>query len=147
MKNQSKNNLPWTFTFINASGEGLYYSYVLNSKQIFYWIPSCLLRSVLISGFLHENTKKMSFFYTTICFDKYHKSCFSNILTCPIWLKLANMIRKYWVKAVDVSHSGIHEVSRKKPRVQWLHSTMHSGFWPYIMIYSSPFNQNLTKRS
>lgn len=67
---------------------------ILNSKQIFHWIPLYLPRNKLISSFLHGNSNKMSLLYTTIYFHKYRKSYISDILKRPIWLKLANVTQK-----------------------------------------------------
>lgn len=122
-KNESKNNLPWTFTFINASREELYYSYVLNSKQIFHWIPLCLLRSELISSFLHGNTTQISFLYTTVYFHKYHESYISNILKCKIWLKRANVIRKHEGRGVS------HTLMKSGQKTLGTVSSSNYAFW------------------
>lgn len=143
----SKDNLPWTFRFIYGSRGRLYYSYVLNSKQTVNWIPSCLLRSELSSSFLHGNINIFSLYNY---FHKYINHIFTKFWSAkfgwngPMWSENIG-----WSQRRCLTYSGIHVAGTKKPQtcVQHLHPTMHSGFRPYIMIFSSPFNQNLSKRS
>lgn len=137
MKNQSKDNLPWIFRFINACREGLYYSYVLNSKQIFHWIPWCLLRSKLISGFHHGNTNKISFLYKTVYFHK----CLNNVFP-KFWIAKFGSNWPMWPENIGwrqrkcLTYSGIHEAGPKK-----LGCSIFTQLWILVSGFTSWYFQ------
>lgn len=132
MKNQGKKNpLSWTSTFINASRKRLYYSCILNSKQMFHWIPLHLPRNKLISSFLHGNSNKMSLFYTTIFINHifliFWRAQFG--WNWPMWSKSTG-----WRQKRCLTHSDIHKARTK---INLIVSSLKYTFWVLAFHHDS----------